>query len=181
MSDNESGKELLMHLGYYQDLLKTLSEDEFVQSPEDGGWSLSEVYCHIIQVNTRSLLAIEKCMHGKETSTLTSPPFFTRLILFFGKLPPGRHKSPANIGAIVKKQSKEEARNDLIKFIQRLTDVLPKIVKSTSRCQVKHPRLGMLNRSEWLRFMIIHTKHHIKQLKRIRSTQKTSAHAERVR
>lgn len=170
MSITETGRSINEVLKIYQKMLRDMSEDEFVQTPAKGGWSRSEVYCHVLQVNISSLLAIEKCLHGKQLVRKYSLPFFTRIVLFLGKFPVVKYKTPEKVAAMVRKISREEARNQLIKFNSRLNELLPKIAKSTTDCRIKNPKLGMLNCSQWLRFMEIHTHHHLKQLSRIKKS-----------
>jgi hypothetical protein len=67
----------------------------------------------------------------------------------------------------VQKISKEEARNLLIKCRTRVNEMVPLLKDSPENCRMKHPRLGMLNARQWYKFIMIHTKHHIKQLNRI--------------
>ncbi|WP_207426457.1 DinB family protein [Pedobacter sp. SYSU D00535] len=170
MSVNDTAKAILKALQEYHELLNSISDEEFLQQPARGGWSCSEVFCHIAQANLGSILAIEKCIHGRASAGKYSVPFITRIILFLGRLPGGKYKAPDTIASMVKKISREEARNQLIKFTGRLKDVTPKIAKASPYCRVKHPRLGMLNSEEWLRFIEIHTKHHLKQVYRVRKS-----------
>ncbi len=170
MSLMVSERSILDAIGKYQDNLKSFSEEEFCRKPHDGGWSCSEVYCHMLQVNMRCLLAVERCIHGKKQPRRSGPSFISHLILYFGRFPPGKLKAPPNVASIVKTITLEDAKNDLIKFTGKLKELMPKALKCSPYQRIKHQRLGMLNAIEWLRFLEIHTKHHLKQLKRIRSS-----------
>lgn len=167
MNIHDINKNISLNLKVYQEILKNVPEDEFFRSPQIGSWSVSEVYCHIIHVTTVSLLAIEKCLHGKQMRSSSSLPFITKIIFLFGQFPPIKLKAPENIAAKTKKIEKEEARNGLIKVIQRLDSTVARLSKSSSNCRISHPKLGMLNSYEWLRFIDIHNKHHLKQIKKI--------------
>jgi hypothetical protein len=167
MSVSSTTKSILEAIEKYQDFLCEVDEDEFQISPAEGVWSYSEVFSHIIQANLRSLLAIQKCLYAKSQGT-GSIPLIARAILLFGKFPPIKLKAPANIAALVKKISREEARNDLIKLKTRVLELTPKVSKCPENSRMKHPRLGMLNAVQWLRFIEIHSYHHLKQLRRIR-------------
>jgi len=170
MSVNETGKELLQQLKAYQEILKEISEEDFVLSPAPGSWSFSEVYCHITHVNKLSLLAIEKCLHGKQSAGNYTLPILSRIILFVGKFPPFKIKVPPGPASSIKKISREDARNELIKLGHRLDTTLSKMARSSSHCRIQHPRLGMLNSEQWLQFMSIHTRHHLKQITKIKKT-----------
>lgn len=149
----------------YEDFLQDLTEEEFQRTPEEGVWSYAELYSHIFQANLGSLIAIERCLHGSKQVT-GSPTFFGRLILFFGIFPPVKLKSPARM--IGTKITLEEAGNYIARFKSKLADVVPLVRKADLKRTAQHPRLGMLNAPQWLRFVYIHSRHHLKQLARIR-------------
>lgn len=167
MSAADASRQILLSTQVYLDLLKTFSAEDFQKEPKALGWSYSEVYSHIIQVNTYSLMAIEKCVHGKQKSSTYRLPFSSRIVFFLGRFP-GRLVAPEKIAAQVKKISLEDARNGLIRVRHRVEEITPKVSKINSSCRVAHPRLGMLNSEQWLRFMAIHNNHHLKQIARIR-------------
>jgi hypothetical protein len=157
---------ILKEADQYEQFLNGLTEEQFAQTPAPGVWSYSEVYSHIFQSNILSLVAIERCSHGTKPQT-GKPTFAGRLILFFGVFPPINLKAPAQIAALTAKWSLEEARNSIARFKDKLTQVAPDARKANPSHTAKHPRLGMLNASQWFRFIEIHSRHHYKQLQRI--------------
>lgn len=152
---------------FYEAFLKTVSEENFLQNPAEGAWSYSEVYSHILGANHISLIAIEKCLNKTADIKVRKPHWKVRLILFIGRFPPGKIKAPTHIAALVKKISKEEASNLIIKFKKKLDVLLADFKKFDPKYKVKHPRLGFLDAKSWLRFVFIHTNHHQKQINRI--------------
>ncbi|EOR95342.1 hypothetical protein ADIARSV_1494 [Arcticibacter svalbardensis MN12-7] len=154
----------------YLALLKEIEEEDFIKPPPQGGWSPSEIYCHVIQVNARSILALERCIHAKPKHRSSGPTLLARFVFFIGRFPPLKIKSPPNIAAIVTCISKEQAKNDLIKSAEKLRELLPKLIKTPKDNRIRHPRFGRLNPQEWLWFIEIHTRHHLKQLERIRKS-----------
>ena len=166
MNVSASTQAILKAIESYQEFLSELDDDRFRETPAENVWSYSEVYCHIVQANLRSLLAVQKCIYGKP-GIFGNIPLLSRAVLFFGRFPPVKLKAPEGIAALVKKISKEEARNDLIRLKTKVLELAPKVPKSLKDTRVKHPRLGMLNAAEWWRFVEIHSNHHLKQLKRI--------------
>ena len=169
MSIVSQQRSILKSVFHYSNLLDTLSEDDFQKTPESGCWSYAEVYSHIFQANLGSLIAVEKCSTGTGAKTSKKTPWITRAILFFGRFPPGKFKAPESIAAMAVKIDKEQARNLIVRFKSRLTDMIPKIAKSSPDSKILHPRLGLLNAKQWFRFIEIHTSHHQKQLGRIKS------------
>jgi len=170
MSIQASASSIKDALSSYLAWLKEVDEDEFVKSPTSGGWSYSEVFCHVIQVNVRSILAVERCIYAKSGHRTSGPNLIARLILYMGKFPPVKIKAHPKVLSIVKTVTKEEARNDMLVFCNKLQDLLPKLMKVPVHQRTRHARLGMLNCGEWLKFIDIHTRHHLKQLERIRKS-----------
>ncbi len=167
MSVERHYKSLLSTVLEYENLLVKVSEEEFLQSPSDGGWSYSETYSHIFQSNLFSLLAIEKCIAGIGVPNRKRIHWIAWLILFFGRFPPVKFKAPERIAAMTTKISREDAINLIAKFKIRLGEIKSKIHKASPYQKTKHPRLGLLNAKEWFRFIEVHTVHHTRQLKRI--------------
>lgn len=158
---------LLTYVDKYSNFLESLTEEEFQRSPAIGIWSYAEVYSHIFQSNLGSLVAAEKCINGTAGITSARINWLAALILLVGRFPPGKIKAPERIAAMVKKISKEEARNLIVKFRSRLVQVAPSVIKALPNQKIMHPRLGLLNAAQWFRFIQIHTKHHLMQLERI--------------
>lgn len=167
MSIISDRKRILASLDFYETFLKNVSEDRFLETPPSGGWSFSEVYSHILEVNHLSIIAIEKCLNKTTAVKTRKPHWKVRLILFLGKFPPGKIKAPPQVAAAVKKISKEEASNLLIRMRKKLDTILVDFKKFDVTYKFKHPRLGYLDAKSWLRFTLVHTQHHQKQIKRI--------------
>lgn len=167
MSIKSRTNSILHALDKYIDFISTMSDQEFQLTPQDRVWSFSEVYSHILHANTGSLIAVERCVHGNksERGPLSFPAW---LVLLFGRIPSGR-KAPANIASLTEKMTTEDARNALLKFRQRLLDQVSPIARAPADQKIRHPRLGLLNAKQWLRFIEIHTLHHLRQLDRIAS------------
>ena len=165
---NREVKSIHKGLSVYKDLLDGISEDDFTKLPANGGWSFSQLYSHIISVNKLALISIEKCINGTAKRNSRRLHWKVWLIMLIGKLPPGRIKAPERIEAMVSSVSREEAKNQLIRFSQRLEEIYKNISKASPDMKVSHPILGPLNARHWMRFIDIHTRHHIAQLERIR-------------
>lgn len=167
MSVKFDKNKVLKSLKFYNEFLKTVNDETFLKSPTQGGWSFAEVYAHILSANFLSVVAIEKCLNKTADIKTRKPDWRVRLILFFGRFPPVKYKVPPVLEASIKKISKEEASNDLIRLIKKIEDIDKGFAKFNADYKVKHPRLGYLDAKSWLRFIYVHSKHHQKQLKRI--------------
>lgn len=158
----------------YKELLISFSEEQFVQTPPAGGWSYSEVFTHIIAANDLAVLSIYKCTRPSE-EPYRPMDWRVKLILFFGALPPGKYKVPSILADKSIKCSKEEATKRMDSLLKRMETLSEKINEASKVAQVKHPRLGYLNAEQWSRFILIHTKHHLKQLARIKRDLNTNS------
>lgn len=162
---------ILKKVAVYQEILHQVGPVNFQTTPPIGGWSYSEVYCHIFDSSLLSLMALNNCVkgEGKEKSTA----FAVKAILFFGMFPPGRkYKAPSKIAIRVKKIDIAEAKQFIADFEMQLAQAYPKIEKASPKTKTKHPVIGHLNAKQWLRFIEIHLNHHLKQLKQIENSFK---------
>lgn len=90
-----------------------------------------------------------------------------RLIIFtWGKFPRGRVKAP--------KYVLPEDRIEIKQIHERLRDAceqLKKIKKLHKNAYIHHPYFGMINKKQSVKFLNIHTKHHLKIIKDIKRAQ----------
>ena len=150
----------------YSTRLNMISEEQFKTTPPIGGWSYSEVYCHIFDASILSVDAVMACLDGKGEHKPTA--FMARLILFAGAFPPGmKFKVPKRLESRVKIISKSEARDLIEQFRNKLAPNESRMEQASSTVKTAHPRLGYLNAKQWLRFIEVHLNHHLKQLQRI--------------
>jgi len=158
----------------YRAQIDEIPDDWFTKTPAEGVWSFAEVYSHIMQATLGSSIAMERCVHNNCEPTTKGLNFLGRLVLFTGRFPPVKVKVPPSVLARnpVVKLSKEEAKNLIIKCRKRLEGAMHMIREASPNVRYKHPRMGMLNAVQWLKFIRIHLQHHLKQLERIRKNLK---------
>lgn len=162
---------ILTKVAAYQQMLQKFGPADFQTVPPIGGWSYSEVYCHIFDSSLLSLMAMNNCIkgEGKEKST----HIIVKAILFFGAFPPGRkYNVPEKLAPRVKKIGIAAAQQFITDFSLQLGQAYPKIENANPKIKTKHPVMGYLNAKQWLRFIEIHLNHHYKQLKRIENSFK---------
>ncbi len=150
----------------YRQQLDKYTDEQFVQSPAEGVWSLSEVYSHILSANIMCASAIAKCIKGDATEYTKGLDWRVKVILFFGRIP-GKHMVPKSIAGDVKVISKADALRMMDIFDAKIQTVIPDIDKASPTQTTRHPRMGMFNAKNWLRFIYVHSNHHLKQLARI--------------
>ena len=163
-------KAITAALDAYRTRLDDIPDEQFTETPPGGGWSYAEVYAHILQSDLGSTIAMERCINGTCEPTGKGLNFIGRLVLAIGRMPVSKVKATDEKAAVqnVNKISKEDARNLLVKCHKRVDDITVKLSSSVSQKRYPHPRFGTLNAWQWLKFILIHTKHHFKQLDRIR-------------
>ncbi|MFD0793151.1 DinB family protein [Mucilaginibacter litoreus] len=154
-------------LNNYRSMLDTINDEQFTQTPSGGGWSYAEVYDHILRSTLGASIALERCTHNNGQSAKGGLTLMGRYMLLMGSFPPFKTKAPAELEDSVKKIDKEEARNLIIKSRKRIDGITDKIKDALPYARYKHPRMGMLNAGQWLKFIRIHLEHHLKQLNRI--------------
>jgi hypothetical protein len=173
MNVNKLVRSIRKVVAEYRAFLNALTEEQFQLTPPIGGWSYSEVYSHIFDASILSEMAATYIRKGKGKEAKTV--FLVRVILFFGQLPPARkYKAPSSIAGRVKKISKVEALDYIDRFLALLDENQHQYGLADPKLKTKHPVMGYLNSVQWIRFIEIHLKHHLKQLKRIKESFKIS-------
>jgi hypothetical protein len=170
MSPAEEQKAINAVLDEYRHLLDEIPDEQFTETPPGGGWSYAEVYSHILQANLGSSIAAEKCSNKTGTHTSKGLNWKGKLVFLMGGFPPGKRKAPPQVAALTKKISKEEARNLIVRLRKRVDEIIPLVAHAQANCKISHPGLGMLNAAQWIKFIRMHTRHHIKQLERIKKS-----------
>lgn len=155
-------------LDNYRNQLDAIPDELFDVTPPGGGWSFAEVYSHILQATIGSTIAAERCANGTCEATKQGLTLIGRLSLLLGYLPRVKVPPVESAKIPVKKLTKEEARNLLVKCRSRIDTITPRINGALPHSRFKHSRFGMMNAGEWYKFILIHLKHHLKQLARVK-------------
>lgn len=157
-------------LDSYRQQLDGFTDDAFVSTPSTGGWSYSEVYDHIMKSSLGSSIALERCTHNNCPPTKKGMNLLGHYLMLTGKFPPFKTTVPDAVAAKVapKKINIEEAKNQIIKVRKRIESTAQLIADAPPHAKWEHPRLGMLNASQWFKFIRVHLQHHLAQLERIK-------------
>jgi hypothetical protein len=169
MSIQRSMNGISQSLAKYSQWLEEVSDDEFLKTPAPGVWSYSEVYSHIFRSNILCFPALEKCAKGEATEDGKSLKLLYRLILSLRSFPPNmRFKVPESLMHMVEKLSRDDARKLMQEFRDGINKSAELAQKASPNQKFRHPRLGLLNSEQWMAFIDTHSRHHLKQLRRIR-------------
>lgn len=129
--------------------------------------SEASVYWHI----QHSLLTIEKIFEALQKSTPNNYKYSFTIRKFFvlsvGIIPRGRAQSPAQVIP-----SEQYTSDQIYKETQKIQALLPLFTELPERAYFEHPFLGNLKKQQALRFLAIHTNHHIKIIKDITQAHK---------
>jgi hypothetical protein len=169
MNIAEERKKIDTILDEYRARVDMIPDEQFTETPINGGWSCAEVYSHIMQTTLASFIGLERCAYKNSELTSKGLSFWGIYVMVIGSFPPVKVKVPPKVEARMPatKVSKEEAKNLIIKCRKRVDEMLPVIKDASPASRFKHPRLGMLNAAQWFKFIRIHLAHHLNQLKRI--------------
>lgn len=89
---------------------------------------------------------------------------FTRIVIFTtGKIPRGKAKAPKAVRPEEAKITKEE----LLGFIEKSKKAIQTALDADPKAFVEHPFFGLLKRDKAIRFLEIHTEHHLKIIRDI--------------
>lgn len=151
----------------YAAKLDEYTEEEFTRTPAANKWSYAEVYAHITAANMMSFKGVEIIGRSEADEVPERVDWRVAMILWAGRLPSGR-KVPKRLEDTIVKMTKAEALEKVQKTLQRLEEIYPMAQKASPTQKIKHPRMGYLNAEQWMRFMEIHSFHHLRQLERIK-------------
>jgi hypothetical protein len=130
-------------------------------------WSVAEVVEHLQRAYSGTAKGFERCLE-KQTTLATGQTLQQKVASFalitLGYFPPGR-EAPKHViptGELDLHAVLDAARRDL----QRLDAAAIKARAQFGGAKiVDHPRLGALTVDQWLRFHLVHTRHHEKHIR----------------
>jgi len=151
--------------------------DQLTFKPDPDHWNLLQVLDHIVTSEKMSAIYIKRQLNGKKYPPAPGMKSSIRygLLKTAFKLP-FRYKAPS----IVDPTGKNPDLNQLQESWKTIRQEFHTIIESTDEELLdlgvyKHPRAGLLNMEQALDFMIIHIRHHQKQIERITADEKFPA------
>lgn len=89
---------------------------------------------------------------------------FTRIVVFtLNKIPRGRAKAPKT----VRPEEEDLTAEALQNFIQKSKNAIEDALNAPPKAYFEHPYFGLLSRDKAIRFLEIHTEHHLKIIRDI--------------
>lgn len=151
-------KELLEIHHSFSDLLMAENRSyEHVSS-----WSVYKHIEHVLLTNFSILSAIER---GDSPAKIEKRTLIGYVVLLLGLIPRGRAKAPKEVEPVGKSKSELQEFNG--ELIGRLENMLKAPLAEPNKVIANHPYFGGLSKKQWIRFLCIHSRHHLKIIEEI--------------
>jgi len=152
--------------------------DEELNFHPEGKWSSAEILEHLTMAFAGTAKMFSQAIaNGRPLGDV--PNAKQRLTSFvvtgLGYFPEGR-KAPKHVvpsGSLSGRKAVEQIRADLERLDAMHAECLAKV--GERGCVANHPVLGPLTIQQWPRFHWVHTRHHMKQIERLRTMQANGA------
>jgi hypothetical protein len=126
------------------------------------GWSVGEQVDHLLKIVRANLDRLEERRPARRSINLVG-----RIVLGLGRIPRGVGKCPASLCGSAR--ARAELRSELAAVRARLAQVArATALWSDPRPLVGHPYFGGLTPKQALRFLAVHTDHHLRIVAEIR-------------
>lgn len=163
MSSQEDLDRLERQLRSIDSLLDEGEEKLGRSAPRVSAWSVAQQLDHVTKVLERSL----ETLLVSEVRLERGINWIGRLLLGVGRLPRGVGKSPAAVRGV------ERRAADLQRTVIRIRELLArlaaaKVVTASGAPVYRHPYFGGLTPAQALRFLAVHTDHHLRIVADIR-------------
>jgi len=126
-----------------------------LRAPEVSGWSVHRQVDHIVRTATKVLEIVEGLLAGGGEPG--EPTELGRRILRDGAIPRGVADSP-KVTLPAELPDMDAVRQDLADATERI-EALGPLPEETNR--IPHPYLGPFDARDWMRFLEVHTNHHL--------------------
>lgn len=154
---------------YWLKELNKYSEEQFARNPSDNGWSLGQVYMHLILGNDHFFMKnAEICLNGEGENMKGGKNKWGKILFTINGFPPMKFKRPGGAEAEPRQpESIEHIRGKLRASMEKAKEVSDRLDGYNPNHKVRHPAFGYLNAKEWYRINIMHFKHHRRQKNRL--------------
>ena len=147
----------------YKRDLETYSLKQLRSIPEEGVWSIGQMYDHMILVAHEYIDSLEACAASSEEQAFGKTEFGQQLF-DRGGFPPIKIRLPDELNSPPNNtDSKETLLNRLEELIQRMNQWESKVEFINPNFKVKHDGFGWLNAREWFDLVGMHSRHHLRQ------------------
>jgi hypothetical protein len=148
---------------------RNLSDDQ-LRWRREGKWCVAEILEHLRLTYTGTIKGLERVLQMDKPQAAT-PSFRHRLrtlvVLGLNYMPQGR-KAPKQ--TVPRGLPSDDIKADIASSISAMDDILTKCeARFGTGKLLDHPILGPLTARQWRAFHLIHGRHHVKQIERLRA------------
>ena len=149
--------------------LEHYSEEQFSRKPDGNGWSIGQVYNHLVGGTRRyQLRQIAACLDGKGTHNGEGKTISGMIVFALGRFLPARIKVPPSDAYTPKQPGGiQEIRAGLHHLIEAIREAGKALEGATEIQKTRHFILGALNAREWYQLTEMHFRHHLRQKGRL--------------
>ncbi|WP_075617964.1 DinB family protein [Paenisporosarcina indica] len=148
----------------YKGFLEEYSLEQLRHIPDQGVWSISQMYDHLIIVAHEYLDSVEACAtiageqnNGKKTE-------FGEYLFNIGGFPPIKIKLPDELDTPPDNTKiKEDILLELDLLMKRMKELKLKVNDINPNYKDEHGGFGWLNAQEWFDLVGMHFRHHLRQ------------------
>jgi hypothetical protein len=154
--------------GMWESELETYSDEQFKKKPSSEGWSIGQVYAHLVMGSFNyHIKQIEQCLES-EANQHEKKTFPGRLMFFIHAFPPVRIKVPPSPAYTPQQPERKEKILAGMRLLRKKLQELSREVDAASHVgKTKHPALGYLDAREWYQLIVMHFRHHRRQKRRL--------------
>ena len=166
MNIEEIHQELMSILDRYHAILLQYNFQQLTTITTAADWSLSQVFTHLFQQTIDfNFKQIDHCLYSDDFAALNKnkegEEFFKR-----GGFPDAKIKAPFDDIPSMP-TSIASLNENLEKLKMKLSQYKVTIQNSSIQGKAQHPGLGYLSAVEWYAFILMHWRHHLRQIARI--------------
>ncbi|GIP22042.1 DinB family protein [Paenibacillus sp. J22TS3] len=155
---------------HYEENVNRFGLEQLQQVHTEGGWSLGQMYVHLIgSALYMQLRSAQRCLEGEEE--LSREAFKTEVgeaVFKLGGFPPIRVQVPPSPQYTPQQPtSREQLLDGFKEVLEQMKALEPKLENYDEQYKAPHPRLGALSAMEWFALTEMHYRHHLLQEERL--------------
>ncbi|HQQ98524.1 MAG TPA: DinB family protein [Cyclobacteriaceae bacterium] len=146
--------------------LDALSEAQLTVRPAYGGWTLGQLYMHLIADTRFYVEQIRICLasndHADGKMTSEAEEMFRN-----NSFPDIRIEGDPSHASMRQPESKREIMQGFMDVRSAMEQVAEEIAVATHHGKTRHPGFGYFSAQDWFQFADMHLRHHERQKRRI--------------
>jgi hypothetical protein len=146
--------------------LKHYTPKQLLAKPSPAGWSVGQLYMHLLGETNFYMQQIKICMAVNENTEQRMAPQAT-LMFLNNEFPNEIIEGPPTNANTPQPESKDQLISDLMNLKNEIAALQILISHQPTCGRTRHPGLDYLNATEWFQFADMHFRHHLRQKQRL--------------